>query len=58
MPSTHTSLVHGLPSLQSRGELRPLVASQHFKEHLGDDLEASAKRYAKMAVEQLRQQRE
>lgn len=45
-------------SLQSRGELRPLVASQHFKEHLGDDLEASAKRYAKMAVEQLRQQRE
>ncbi|HBH35951.1 MAG TPA: GTP-binding protein [Gammaproteobacteria bacterium] len=41
-------------SLQSRGELRPLVASQHFKEHLGDDLEASAKRYAKMAIKQLR----
>ncbi|MEN8213825.1 MAG: GTPase [Pseudomonadota bacterium] len=45
-------------SLQSRGELRPLVASQHFKEHLGDDLEASAKRYAKMAVRQLGDQRE
>ncbi len=40
-------------SLQSRGELRPLVASQLFKEHLGDDLEASAKRYAKMAIKQL-----
>lgn len=40
-------------SLQSRGELRPLVASHLFKEHLGDDLEASAKRYAKMAIKQL-----
>ena len=41
-------------SLQSRGELRPLVASQLFQEHLGDDLEASARRYAKMAIKQLR----
>jgi GTPase involved in cell partitioning and DNA repair len=41
-------------SLQTRGELRPLVASQLFKEQIGDNLEASARRYAKLAVEHLR----
>jgi hypothetical protein len=40
-------------SLQSRGELRPLVASRFFKEQIGVNLESSARRYAKVALEEL-----
>jgi hypothetical protein len=40
-------------SLQTRGELRPLVTSQLFKEQLGVNLESSARRYAKVALEEL-----
>jgi len=40
-------------SLQTRGELRPLVASRLFKEQLGVNLESSARRYAKVALEEL-----
>lgn len=40
-------------SLQSRGELRPLVASSFFKEQIGVNLESSARRYAKVALEEL-----
>jgi hypothetical protein len=40
-------------SLQTRGELRPLVASRLFKEQIGVNLESSARRYAKMALEEL-----
>lgn len=41
-------------SLRSRGELRPLVATQLFKEQFGVNLESSARRYAKVALEQLK----
>ena len=40
-------------SLQTRGELRPLVASRLFKEQIGVNLESSARRYAKVALEEL-----
>jgi GTP-binding protein EngB required for normal cell division len=43
-------------SLRSRGELRPLVASQLFKEQFGVNLESSARRYAKVALEQLKEE--
>jgi small GTP-binding protein len=44
-------------SLRSRGELRPLVATQLFKEQFGVNLESSARRYAKVALEQLKEER-
>ncbi|MDJ0805972.1 MAG: Era-like GTP-binding protein [Gammaproteobacteria bacterium] len=41
-------------SLASRGELHPLQVADQFKESLGEDLKASSRHYAKMALEELR----
>jgi len=38
-------------SLESRGTLRPAQAAQVFEENLSEDLEASARRFAKLAIE-------
>ena len=43
-------------SLESRGALRPAQAAQVFEEHLSEDLEASARRFARLALD-LRRQR-
>ena len=39
-------------SLDSRGELHPVQAANTFKEQLGEDLEASARRLARLALEE------
>ena len=41
-------------TLDTRGELHPVQTATLFKETLGDDLEASAGRMARLAIEQAR----
>lgn len=41
-------------SLAVRGELRPLQAAARFKETLGEDLETSARQFARLALEEVR----
>lgn len=43
-------------SLETRGDLRPAQAAQVFEERLSEDLEASARRFARLALE-LRRER-
>jgi hypothetical protein len=45
-------------SLAVRGELRPLQAAERFKETLGDNLESSARRFARLAFEEIKQPRD
>ena len=45
-------------SLAVRGELRPLQAAERFKETLGDNLESSARRFARLAFEEIRKPRD
>lgn len=40
-------------SLESRGELHPLQVANQFEESLGEDIRASARRYAKLAFEEV-----
>jgi hypothetical protein len=42
-------------SLESRGELHPLQAADSFRETLFEDLETSARRFAKLAIQARRQ---
>ena len=42
-------------SLESRGDLRPAQAAQAFEEQLSEDLEASARRFARLALDLRRQ---
>lgn len=44
-------------SLESRGDLRPAQAAQVFEEQLSEDLEASARRFARLALELRREER-
>ncbi|MGE5153173.1 MAG: GTPase [Bdellovibrio bacteriovorus] len=44
-------------SLESRGDLRPAQAAQVFEERLSEDLEASARRFARLALELRREGR-
>ena len=41
-------------SLESRGELHPLQVADQFEESLGEDIKASAGRYARLAFEEVR----
>lgn len=45
-------------TLDTRGELHPVQTATVFKETLGENLETSAGRFAKMAIEQVRQNRQ
>lgn len=45
-------------SLESRGDLRPAQAAQVFEEQLSEDLEASARRFARLALELRREGRQ
>lgn len=45
-------------SLAVRGELRPLQAAERFKETLGDNLESSARRFARLAFEEIKKPRD
>lgn len=45
-------------SLATRGELRPLQAAEQFKETLGEDLESSARQFARLAFEEVRKPRD
>ena len=45
-------------SLESRGALRPAQAAQVFEENLSEDLEARARRFARLALEIQRDERE
>ena len=42
-------------SLETRGELHPLQVADQFEDTLGEDIKASAKRYARLAFEEVRQ---
>lgn len=44
-------------SLETRGDLRPAQAAQAFEERLSEDLEASARRFARLALELRREGR-
>lgn len=44
-------------SLDSRGELHPLQVVNQFEDTLGEDIRASAKRYARLAFEEIRRAR-
>jgi GTP-binding protein EngB required for normal cell division/uncharacterized protein (DUF697 family)/membrane protein implicated in regulation of membrane protease activity len=44
-------------SLETRGDLRPAQAAQVFEERLSEDLEASARRFARLALELRREGR-
>lgn len=44
-------------SLETRGDLRPTQAAQAFEERLSEDLEASARRFARLALELRREGR-
>lgn len=41
-------------SLESRGALRPRVAAEEFKEYVGENLDLSAKQFARLAIEEAR----
>lgn len=45
-------------SLATRGELRPLQAAEQFKETLGENLESSARQFARLAFEEVRKPRD
>lgn len=45
-------------SLATRGELRPVQAAEQFKETLGENLESSARQFARMALEEVRKPRD
>lgn len=45
-------------TLESRGDLRPAQAAQIFEEQLSEDLEASARRFARLALELRREGRQ
>lgn len=44
-------------SLESRGELHPVQAAAQFKDNLGDNLEGSARRFAEIALVELRERK-